>query len=208
MTNPNKDKPIMYILAGPNGSGKSSVLTKKIPENIVALNADKFAKEIAKERGIPDDKAQDAVDNSEALQLAGMRRLKNLMRQALKTGETFSAETVLNLGAYKDYIKDAKSNGFEVELLYIGLNSPMTNRRRVDIRVAKGGHSVKPENIINRYYGSLERLHFYIIKADRGNRGRTKAALTRKAAPAVGDGVLLLKNIYLEAFAEKIYEIY
>ena len=158
----------MYILAGPNGSGKTSVLMEEIPKGIVILNADKFSKEIAEEQGIPKDIIQAVVNNSEVFQLAGSRKLIECMRQAIKEKETFAAETTLDVNSYKKrHIKDAKSNGFEVELLYVGTESPQINIARVTDRVADGGHVISPEKIVDRYYGSLERLSSHIEMVDR-----------------------------------------
>ena len=157
----------MYILAGPNGSGKSTILEKKIPKGIINLNADKFSREIARERGIPEDEIQYAVNNNEALQIAGLRKLRTLMRKSVEQRNTFSTETTLDLNAYKDYIKDAKSNGFEVILLYVGTQSPKINIARVSDRVIEGKHDVPPNKIVDRYYGSLDCLSGYISIVDK-----------------------------------------
>ena len=158
----NTDKPKMYILAGPNGSGKTSVLLKRIPKDVTILNADKFAREIAKKLGVPDDKIQDAVNNSDALQLAGMRKLTALMQECIGQRESFAPEKTLDAKGYEKYIERAQSSGFEVELLYVGTESPKINIVRVVNRVAGGGHHIKPETIKKRYYGSLVRLGSYI----------------------------------------------
>lgn len=158
----------MYILAGPNGSGKTSALKGEIPEDVTFLNADKFSREIAKERGIPEDRIQNAVDTDVRLQLAGGRKVIEEMRKHIKQGDTFAVETTLDTVLYQNtYIKNAKSNGFEVELLYVGTESPQINIERVEDRVAKGGHDIKPEVIVGRYYGSLECLNAHIEMVDK-----------------------------------------
>jgi predicted ABC-type ATPase len=156
----------MYILAGPNGSGKSSVLMEEIPQGTVILNADIFSREIAKEHGVAYDEIQIMVDNSGVLKLAGMRRLRDHMQQSIDRKETFSTETTLDTKSYINYIKEAKSKGFDVKLLYVGTKSPHINIHRVGDRVIDGGHNVSPGDIVKRYYGSLERLSNYIEMVD------------------------------------------
>ena len=125
------DKPKMYILAGPNGSGKTSYFLKRIPKGVTVLNADKFSRKIAKEQGIPDDEIQDAVNKSDALKLAGMRELTTRMQECIDKRESFSPETTLNTNGYERYINSAKSNGFEVEMWYMGTESPRINLDRI-----------------------------------------------------------------------------
>ena len=162
------DRPKMYILAGPNGSGKTSALLKQIPKNVIILNADKFSREIAKERlGIPDDEIQDEVNNSKTLKLAGMRELTARMQECIDQRESFAPETTLDTKGYEKYIESAKSNGFEVELWYVGTKSPKINIDRVARRVSEGGHNIPPKTVADRYYGSLERLSSYIKLVDR-----------------------------------------
>ena len=182
------NRPTMYILAGPNGSGKSSVLEQEIPQDIIKLNADNFSLEIArekgipeneiryilnfsakiaKEKGIPEDEIKDTISRSNILKLAGMERMSSFMQQTIEQGNSFSAETTLHVKAYQKYIKDAKSHGFEVELLYVGTENPEINKKRVDFRVSQGGHDIDPDTIESRYYGSLKRLSGYIGMVDK-----------------------------------------
>ncbi|MCL2009750.1 MAG: zeta toxin family protein [Synergistaceae bacterium] len=166
MTN-NGEKPKMYILAGPNGSGKTSVLLKTIPEDVTILNADEIAREIAKGMGIPDDEIQAAVNKNEVLKLAGMRELTARMRECIERKESFAPETTLDAKSYEKYIKNAKSNGFEVELLYVGTKHHQINIDRVTYRATQGGHNIESTTVKKRYYGSLERLPLYIELVDR-----------------------------------------
>ena len=48
--------------------------------------------------------------------------------------------------------------GYEVKLVFIGLNAPILNISRVAERVQQGGHFVAPEDIIRRYERSMNNL--------------------------------------------------
>ena len=108
----------MNILAGPNGSGKSTVLENRMPKDIIRLNADVFSREIVMrkyfaeeiKRGevIPKDIIQAIVDNSNAYQMAGAKKLSEMIQESIKHYISFVAETTLSLKAYKKYINQAK----------------------------------------------------------------------------------------------------
>ena len=128
-----KDKPIMNILAGPNGSGKSSFLAEQMPPNIIKLNADVFSREIVKreykKKGeiINENEVQAIVDNSLAYQLKGLRHLLKMLQESIEHNKSFVAETTLDVITYKKYMKQAKQQGFEVNLFYTGTNIPIIN---------------------------------------------------------------------------------
>ena len=52
-------------------------------------------------------------------------------------------------------IQTASNAGFYVILNYIGLATPELNIRRMQERVASGGHWIDPELILKRYHVSL-----------------------------------------------------
>jgi predicted ABC-type ATPase len=58
----------------------------------------------------------------------------------------------------------AKALRFEVRLTYVILDSVERNIERVRLRVAKGGHSVPEDKIVERYARSLEQ---FLEQADR-----------------------------------------
>ena len=169
MTNIPDDKPKMYILAGPNGSGKSTFLKKEFPPETIHLDADEFSREIAKERypDIPNDEIQALIDSDISLQIGGSRRLRGKIKENIKNGLSFSAETTLSGKSYETHINNAKLNGFKINLLYVGTQSPDINVLRVSQRASEGKHDVPVETIENRYNESLKRLSDFIKLSDK-----------------------------------------
>ncbi len=55
----------------------------------------------------------------------------------------------------------------DVQLIYIGINNPQTNIRRVRERVSRGGHHVPTQDILRRYERSLKNLPRAIQLVDR-----------------------------------------
>jgi predicted ABC-type ATPase len=60
----------------------------------------------------------------------------------------------------------AKQKGWQVNLIYVGVNDVQTNIKRVAQRVAQGGHNVPTSDLRRRYTRSLANLATTIQKAD------------------------------------------
>jgi len=140
------DGPWLIVLAGPNGAGKSTFFDVFLrPRGFRFVNADLIA------RGLPgDDRAEVAY---RAAELAEIER-----RALLARGDTFVMETVLSdpVGAKVDFLRDARSRGYRVAFVYIGLAGVALSQARVIQRVAQGGHDVPDDRIRKRLARSLE----------------------------------------------------
>lgn len=136
-------KPLLIMVAGPNGAGKSTFYESYLSHlDLPFLNADNLAREIR-------------VDAYTATaEIASARdRLISLRR-------SFITETVLSdpVGEKIGVLVDAARQGFDVRLIYIGLDSPALSRERVADRVGADGHDVPEEKLAGRYHRSLENL--------------------------------------------------
>lgn len=136
-------QPQLIFLAGPNGAGKSTFYQEHLaPLGYVFLNADIFKHE----SGVTDREAQDFMDGA---------------RQSyLESGQSFVTETVFSdpHGAKLKFLRAALDRGYEVHLIYIGLDSPEASDARVVTRVMAGGHDVPADRIPRRYAQSLQNL--------------------------------------------------
>ena len=76
-----------------------------------------------------------------------------LRQQYFDSGISFSFETVLSdpVGNKVAFMKKSVENGYLVALLAVGLDSPAKSRKRVDLRVQRGGHDVPTKRIFDRY---------------------------------------------------------
>jgi hypothetical protein len=75
--------------------------------------------------------------------------------------------TLSDHNRHLDLIADAKAQGFEVWVLYVGLGSADRHVRRVRSRVEDGGHSVPDTDIVRRYARSLKNIVTVIPRVDR-----------------------------------------
>lgn len=146
--------PIMYVFAGNNGSGKSTIRNLIIDRLGISVNIDPDA--LA--RGI------DSVHPESRKVSAGKEAIK-LARDCIHNRRDFSVETTLSGGNAIRLMRDAKANGFEVTMFYVGLGDYRLNIKRVASRVENGGHHIPSEDIVRRHQTSLQNLlsHTYMI---------------------------------------------
>jgi predicted ABC-type ATPase len=160
--------PLLTIVAGPNGSGKSTLLHKFEFEGRANLvEADAIAK-----RMCPENPASTAIPAArEAIQRT---------RDHLAARESFSVETTLSGTATCKTMREAKSLGYRVHLIFICLDAPERNILRVRERVTQGGHDVPAEDVLRRYQRSLANVPEAISLADQAFLFDNTGAQARK----------------------------
>jgi predicted ABC-type ATPase len=60
----------------------------------------------------------------------------------------------------------AKQRNFTIRLIYVLLSSGQLNIERVRLRVAKGGHDVASDKILERRERSLDQFPWFLAQAD------------------------------------------
>ena len=131
----------LYVIAGCNGAGKTTASYTILPEILDCkefVNADEIA------RGLSPFQA-DKV-NVQAGRLMLMR-----IKSLLAAGVNFAFETILATKSYTSIIAVAQRVGYQVTLLFFWLKSPELAERRVQDRIASGGHAI-PVDVIHRRY--------------------------------------------------------
>ncbi|MFD0672248.1 zeta toxin family protein [Cohnella sp. GCM10027633] len=139
--------PMMYVFAGNNGSGKSTIRNLIVDRLGISVNIDPDA--LA--RGI------DSVHPESRKVTAGKEAIK-LSRECIHNGRDFSIETTLAGGNAIRLMRDAKMNGFEVTMFYVGLGDYHLNIERVAVRVKNGGHHIPSEDIKRRHDTTIQNL--------------------------------------------------
>ena len=135
--------PTLTVIAGPNGSGKSILVrTLNFEGRQNLLNPDDVAVELS-------------PSNPEKAAFAAGRQVVERTREYLGAGRSFAIETTLSSKQNLATLRLAKESGYHVRLIYIALDDPEHNLRRVKERVASGGHDVPDEDVRRRYYRSL-----------------------------------------------------
>jgi predicted ABC-type ATPase len=138
----------IQIIAGPNGAGKTTFVQNYLKRYVDCdefLNADLIAAGLS-----PFAPEREALAASQIF----LERLNKLER-----GErSFALETTLAARSYKDRIRNWKSLGFSVNLLFLWLPSPEFAVQRVAERVIQGGHNIPEPDIRRRYERGLKNL--------------------------------------------------
>lgn len=131
------------MLAGPNGAGKSTYHDVFLADSpLMFVNADHFA-------------AETGLDPLEAARVLDANR-----GRMVEDGLGFITETVLSdpYGYKLGLLRRATAAGFDVRLVYIGVDSTELLQQRIDQRVAVGGHEVPRDRVTPRFKRSLANL--------------------------------------------------
>jgi len=147
----------VYILGGSNGAGKTTLAETVLPKYLKVgefVNADLIAGGMSAFR--PESVSMDAG-----------RAMLARIHELSSAGKVFAFVTTLASRTFAPFLKDLKSRGYTVILIYVHLRSPGLALRRVRLRAARGGHDV-PETIVRRRYkGGLDNLRkLYLPLAD------------------------------------------
>lgn len=146
--------PEIYVIAGANGSGKSTITKSLVKQiDIPIIDPDAIAREI------------DPINPAEAAMQAG-RIAIDRAQVYINKPISFGVETTLSGRNYLKLMKSLKEASWTVNLIYIGIDNPETNIRRVRERVNRGGHNVPIDDIRRRYDRSLDNLAKAIAIAD------------------------------------------
>ena len=207
--------PNLYIIAGCNGAGKTTASFTILPEVLKVkqfVNADNIAAGLS-----PFNVDRVAVEAGRIM----LQRIQQLMEEK----EDFAFETTLSTRSYVSLIKQARTNGYKIKLLYFWLTSPEFAKQRVAKRVKQGGHNIPDEVVERRYYRGISNLlNLYTPIVDNWlviDNMKAKPIIMAKGS-IKGDytivdpelwnifknqsNVMEDKEIYLDEFSEKILE--
>jgi predicted ABC-type ATPase len=143
----------LWLVAGPNGAGKSTFAPQLSATITQIIGPDAIAVQLLP---IAPEKA--------ALQ-AGREAIRHI-RESLKQRRSFAIETTLSGRFHFQVARDAKSQGWNIGLVYIGLSSPELAIKRVQQRRRTGGHHVPAADVRRRYERSLRNLPLFFRLAD------------------------------------------
>lgn len=142
----------IVIIAGPNGAGKTTFAKEFLLHEAGCpffVNADLIA------AGLSPFKPEQAAFRAGRLMLA---EIKDYVRRR----ESFAFETTLSGRHYARMIRDWRTMGYKVKLIFLRLSSEEIALDRVRNRVAQGGHDVAPDIIQRRFHKGLDNFtHLY-----------------------------------------------
>ena len=140
--------PNLYIISGCNGAGKTTASYAMFPEMLDCkefINADEIAKGLS-------------PFQPEKASIEAGRIMIGRINEMLRLEEDFAVETTLATKSYASLVRRAQKLGYFVTLIFFWLDSPEFAVRRVEQRVAQGGHYVPEEVVRRRYWAGMYNL--------------------------------------------------
>ena len=142
------------IFAGANGVGKSTLYqTNQQLFDMPRINLDEIVREFGSWKN-----QQDVVRAGKI----AIKRLKDYMER----GISFNQETTLCGRSIIRNIELAKQKGYYIEMYYVGVDSVVIAKERVNNRVLAGGHGIPEQDIERRYQESLNQLKLMMHLCD------------------------------------------
>lgn len=146
-------KPQLYVFAGPNGAGKSTLSATMVPPGTPIFDGDK---ELALLR-----KQFPGLDSGNLYDVVNGHIYEDWKKMAIQSGSDCAFETNFRLPDVMQSVDQFKNSGYEVRLIFFGLDSIEASVDRVAMRVTHGGHDVSPDNIRENYDKGLKNLGIY-----------------------------------------------
>ncbi|KQV60292.1 ZTL protein [Pelomonas sp. Root1217] len=140
----------LFVLAGVNGAGKSSLGGAAIQSS----GAEFFNPDIAAAR------LREQQPNLSAEQANGLAWTlgRHGVEKALAEGLTYAFETTLGGTSMTQLLLDGARGGAQVHVWYAGLATPELHLRRIQARVAAGGHDIPEAKVRERFDASRSNL--------------------------------------------------
>jgi predicted ABC-type ATPase len=127
------------IAAGANGVGKTTFALQFLAEHdFEFLNADEIAKELS------------AGNPSEKKISAGKIFFKKL-NETVAQGKSLLLESTLSGRYLQQHFVIWRANGYQIQIIFIFVESPEVSIARIKERVKKGGHFVPDEDVRRRF---------------------------------------------------------
>ena len=131
----------IIMIAGPNGAGKTTFARSFLPAEASCLrfiNADLIAAGLS------------PFAPELAATMAARIMLKEMTERS-QHGESFGLETTLATRSYIPRIRDWKTRGYRISLVFLSLTSVELALSRVALRVSQGGHGIPSDTVRRRY---------------------------------------------------------
>lgn len=146
-------KPILLVIAGCNGSGKSTFSKPLSPDNFTPFDYDlQFLKFY---NSLIDSDIREAMAHKMAF-----NELEKQIEKAIENKSSFCYETNFN-STPLHWPSIFKKNGYDLQLIFLCLDSIQEAKKRVAIRVENGGHYVPENEIEKRYYDGYNNLNTF-----------------------------------------------
>lgn len=129
------------VIAGPNGAGKTTFAREFLPKDakvVHFVNADLIAGGLSPLR-------------PEIAAIASGRLVLREIDRLAAAGVDFAFESTLRGQRYVTCLRAWRKAGYEIQIIYLKLESPELALRRIAARVRQGGHAVPRRDVLRRF---------------------------------------------------------
>ena len=150
--------PVLFIIAGPNGSGKSLFSKRLTAYDLEVFDGDKHMAALIKK--YPE-------TGSEALwSFINENIFESQKREVLTARVNYAFETNFSSPDPMKTAREFKNAGYDIHLVFMGVNSLSESLQRVEYRVHKGGHKVSEDSIRYNYEFGYKNLYKHVAEFD------------------------------------------
>lgn len=148
----------LFIVAGPNGAGKSLFSKELTDSAFEVFDGDKHMTALM--RKYPE-------TGSEALlSYINENIFAQEKQKAIASGVNYAFETNFSAADPMQTAREFKKAGYDIHMVFMGLNSLDESIKRVAYRVRKGGHRVSEDSVRFNYEFGFKNLYKYVTEFD------------------------------------------
>lgn len=145
--------PRLFVVAGPNGSGKSLFSRELTDSDFEVFDGDKHLTALRKRYPETGSDALESYVNDTLFAEEKAKAIALNLNYAYETNFSFST----CMKTPNEFLK----SGYEIHLIFIGLETLEDSIQRVEYRVKLGGHKVPENSIRFNFENGFENLHRY-----------------------------------------------
>ena len=132
-------KPELVIVGGPNGVGKTTIATQ-----------------FAGEHGLDYLGTDQIVSDLELNEIQAGKVFFKRLEKYLQSKKSVVIESTLSGTGLLKRVEKFRKKGYTIVILFVFLDSVQLCKRRIKIRVKKGGHNVPPQDVERRFKRSIK----------------------------------------------------
>jgi predicted ABC-type ATPase len=187
-------KPNLYVVAGPNGAGKSLFSATLVDTDFEVFDGDKYISRL--QHQFPEigsdvlNKRVNEIDFQEAKE------------NAIQAQGNFAFETNFSSEDPTFSVRQFKAAGYNVHLVFMGVDTLEECIQRVDIRVRSGGHKVTEDSIEYNFKHGYKNLYAYYAVFDTVTLYENSIAA--RDAQTVPQKLLFLKKTTVKVYPKEL----
>lgn len=128
-----------------------------------------------------------------------------LRHYLLRSAQTLTFETVMSHPSKLEFLREARQLGYRTYLYFVGTRAPEINLTRIKARVAKGGHPVADNKVVERYHRSLALLRPALAHTDRAFIFDNSDEVPRLIAEVTAGREVEFKTADVPAWVEQVF---